>query len=71
MSHKTPDCKIEYKKDEEGKAGTYCLTHNGVRVCNVCANNKEAHYMGPRLSHTEEEYNKAEKEIEQLIINNK
>ena len=67
MAHTQPNCKIEYRKDFNGKVGTYCLTHGDVRICNVCKNNKEAHYIGPKLSHTPEEYEKAEQEIEKML----
>jgi hypothetical protein len=71
MSHDIPNCKIEYKKDINGKIGTYCQTHGGVRICNVCRNNKEAHYIGPKLSHSQADYEKAEKEISDLTNQNK
>ena len=71
MPHNPPDCQLEYKKSVEGRIETHCLTHGGVRICNVCHNNKEAHYIGPKLTHTPEEYKKAEKETERLIDNNK
>lgn len=71
MSHNLPNCQVEYRRDENGKARTHCLTHGGVPICNVCHNNKEAHYIGPKLSHTREEYDKAEKEIEKLMSSNK
>lgn len=71
MSHKLPDCQLEYKKNNDGNVITYCLTHGGVTICNVCHNNKEAHYIGPKLSHTPEEYEKAKIEITKLISQNK
>ena len=67
MPHNPPDCQLEYKKDGDEKARTYCLTHGAVPVCNVCHNNKEAHYIGSKLSHTSDEYEKAESEIEGMI----
>ena len=67
MAHTPPNCEIEYRKESDGGVGTYCLTHGGVRICNVCKNNKEAHYVGPKLSHTPEEYKESESEIEKIL----
>jgi hypothetical protein len=60
MTHKPPDCQIDLRKDENGKANAFCLTHNNVWICSVCHNNKEAHYVGPKLMHSQDEYAEAE-----------